>query len=116
MINYHETHSSRELAYYQLPFSVFKLTTDRRRPRHVGMIPRQPHEPAAVRRQSGRREEIMTANQHPPGLAAWLVEVDGDDCVDRLPVARVIFTHADPALARAIDATIGLINGELSSD
>jgi hypothetical protein len=41
----------------------------------------------------------MSANQHPSGLAPWLMEIDGNDGVDRLPAGRVVFTHADPALA-----------------
>ena len=68
-------------------------------PRHVGMIPRQPDQPAAVRRQTGRREEIMSADQHPPGLACRLTEIDGNDRVDRFPAGCVVFTHTDPALA-----------------
>jgi hypothetical protein len=38
-------------------------------------------------------------NQHSSRLAAWLMEIDGNDRVDRLPAGRVVFTHADPALA-----------------
>ena len=48
----------------------------------------------------------MSSNQHPSGVAVRLVEIDSDDRVDRLPVACVIFTHADPALTQAIDDAV----------
>ena len=69
------------------------------------MIPRQPGEPVAVRRQPRRRKEIVAAREHATGVAA--AETDGDDGVDRLAPGGVILAHADPAIVAVIDHPVG---------
>ncbi len=49
----------------------------------------------------------MPARQNASGFTAGMVEIDGDDRVDRLALDRVILAHADPATAAVVDDAIG---------
>ena len=73
------------------------------------MIPGQPGEPISRGRQSRRgrsrgRSPGCVRARFPAGHG---YEVDGNDCIDRLTVRRVILAHADPAPAAGIDHAIG---------
>src|SRR5207302_7116881 len=76
-------------------------------PRHVGMIPGEPSEPASIRRKPRRSIEIVPAGEHVSGPARC-AEIDGDDGIDRLAVGGVILAHADPAVAARIDHAVGI--------
>jgi len=77
-------------------------------PGHARVVPAQPGQVAAVRRQARRGIEIVAVDQD--RLAA--VEADRADRIDRVCLARqVVLAHRDQALARAVGHEVGVAHG-----
>ena len=75
-------------------------------PWHVGMVPGEPSEAPAIRRQPRRGNEVASIGDDVAWCGAGLRQIDRDDGIDRLTRAGVIFTHADPAMAAMVDDAI----------
>ena len=75
-------------------------------PRHARVIPAEPSQRAAIRRQARRGVKIVALGQHRFG-AIW---PDRAKRVDRMrsAIGRVQFAHADQALALTVDDKIGV--------
>ncbi len=76
-------------------------------PGHVGMVPAQPDQRAAVGRQPRRAEEVVAADQHAARIVRAPGQIHRDDGVDGLAAAAVILAHPDPTVASAIDDAVG---------
>jgi hypothetical protein len=71
------------------------------------MVPGEPSEAPAIRRQPRRGNEVVSIGDDVACCSAGLRQVNGDDGIDRLTSASVILTHADPAMAAMVDDAVG---------
>ncbi len=82
-------------------------------PRHVGVVPGEPGEPRAIRRQSGRGVKIMALRQHTPRPRR--ARIDRDQRVVDPAVGAMLLAHADPAPPRRIEPPVGITKARAGS-
>src|ERR1700720_656361 len=72
------------------------------------MAPGEPQHPVRVWRQARRTEEIVSVCQHAARRRAGMVEIDRHDGVDRFAFARMVLTHANPALPPLVEYAVAI--------
>jgi hypothetical protein len=69
------------------------------------MVPGEKDQPTAVWGQPRRGVEVVAARKNASGLIA-VDQIDGDNCIDRLALARMVLAHADPVITATVDDAI----------
>ena len=75
-------------------------------PRHVGVVPLEPGEPVAGRRQARRGDEVRAADEDRRGRLA--IEGNGDQLVPWLAFARMVLANREEAPPRSVEAHVGV--------